>query len=189
MAEYEAQFSRLACYAEHLVNTERMKSKRFLNGLRLQYITQLAPLDIQTYAEMVKKAQLLEDATNFTDRIKGKFVKKEMTSGPSLAKLTNGKKRPFYITEVPNQERKPKAIVPNTPAKSNCKHCDKPGYTADECWRKVGICLRCGSCEHRIPECLLLKENERRPNVRPRKRLTLKRMGTTKSEVKRTLAS
>ncbi|MQM04604.1 hypothetical protein Taro_037405, partial [Colocasia esculenta] len=30
---------------------------------------------------MVKKAQQLEDATDFTDRIKGKFVKKEMTSG------------------------------------------------------------------------------------------------------------
>ncbi|MQL68289.1 hypothetical protein Taro_000573 [Colocasia esculenta] len=87
---------------------------------------------------MVKKSQLLEDATDFTYRIKGKFVKKEMTFGPSPAKPTNGKKRPFNITEGPSQERKPKAIVPNTPAKSNCKHCDKPGHTADECWRKVG---------------------------------------------------
>ncbi|MQM16041.1 hypothetical protein Taro_048994 [Colocasia esculenta] len=85
-----------------------------------------------TYAEMVKKAQLLEDATNFTDRIKGKFVKKEMTSSPSSAKPTNGKKRPFNITEGPSQERKLKAIVPVTPSKSNCKHCDKPGHTEDE---------------------------------------------------------
>ncbi|MQL97380.1 hypothetical protein Taro_030073 [Colocasia esculenta] len=86
VAEYEAQFSRLVRYAEHLVNTERMKAKRFLNGLKPHYITQLAPLDIQTYTEMVKKAQLLEDATDFTDRIKGKFVKKEMTSCQSSAK-------------------------------------------------------------------------------------------------------
>ncbi|MQM19011.1 hypothetical protein Taro_052011 [Colocasia esculenta] len=48
-----------------------MKAKHFLNGLRPAYITQLAPLDIQTYTEMVKKAQLLEDATDLTDRIKG----------------------------------------------------------------------------------------------------------------------
>ncbi|MQL98828.1 hypothetical protein Taro_031542 [Colocasia esculenta] len=89
---------------------------------------------------MVKKAQLLEDATDFTDRIKGKFVKKEMTSGPSSAKLNNGNKRPFNIIEGSNQERKPKVFVPNTPAKSNCKHCDKPGHTADKCWRKVGAC-------------------------------------------------
>ncbi|MQL97288.1 hypothetical protein Taro_029975 [Colocasia esculenta] len=131
---------------------------------------------------MVKKVQLLEDATDCTDRIKGKFMKKEMTSGPSPAKPKNGKKRPFNIMEGPSQERKPKAIVPNTLAKSNYKQCDKPGHTADECWRKVDACLHYGSREHRIPECPLLKENERRPNVRPRKMLTLKRMGMTKSE-------
>ncbi|MQL77278.1 hypothetical protein Taro_009696 [Colocasia esculenta] len=109
MAEYEAQFSRLVRYATHL-----------------------------TYVEMVKKAQLLEDATDFTDRIRGKFLKKEMTSGQSSAKPTNGKKRPFNIMEGPTQERKPKIPVSNNPTKSNCKHCDKPGHTADECWRKAG---------------------------------------------------
>ncbi|MQL96953.1 hypothetical protein Taro_029633 [Colocasia esculenta] len=123
------------------------------------------PLDIQTYSEMVKKAQLLEDATDITDRIKGKFVKKEMTSGQSFAKLNNGKNHPFNITEGSSQERKPKVFVPNTPAKSNCKHCEKSGHTADECWRKVGACLHCGSCKHRIPECPLLKEHERHPNA------------------------
>ncbi|MQL79174.1 hypothetical protein Taro_011623 [Colocasia esculenta] len=87
---------------------------------------------------MVKKAQLLEDSTDFTDYIKGKFVKKELTSGQSSAKLNNGKKRPLNLIEGPSQERKPKAIVPYTPAKNNCKHYDKPGHTADECWRKVG---------------------------------------------------
>ncbi|MQL78162.1 hypothetical protein Taro_010586 [Colocasia esculenta] len=101
---------------------------------------------IRTYAEMVKKAQLLEDAMDFTGRIKGKFVKKEMTSSQSFAKPNNGKKRPFHITEGPSQERKPKAIVPNTQTKSNCKHCDKPGHTADESWRKVGALLYYTRC-------------------------------------------
>ncbi|MQL69695.1 hypothetical protein Taro_002006 [Colocasia esculenta] len=114
---------------------------------------------------MVKKGQLLEDATDFTDRIKGKFVKKELTLGLSSAKPIIGKKRPFSIMEGPSQEKKPKVFIPNTPAKSNCKHCDKPGHTADECWRKVGACLRCGSRKQRIPECLLLKEHERRTNA------------------------
>ncbi|MQM09280.1 hypothetical protein Taro_042148 [Colocasia esculenta] len=123
----------------------------FLNGLKPQCITQLAPLDIQTYVEMVKKAQLLEDAMDFTDRIKGKFVKKELTTGMTFAKPNIGKKRPFSITEGPIQG-KPKVFVPNTPAKSNYKHCDKPGHTADECWRKVGACLRYGSRGHRETE-------------------------------------
>ncbi|MQM01292.1 hypothetical protein Taro_034047 [Colocasia esculenta] len=133
-----------------------MKAKHFLNGLKPHYITQLEPFDILTYAKM-----LLEDATDFTDHIKGKFVKKKVTSGESSAKPTNGKKRPFNITKGSSQERKPKVFVPNTPTKSHCKHCDKPGHTADECWRKAEACLRCGSREHRIPECPMLKENEK----------------------------
>jgi len=46
VAEYEAHFSRLERYVEHLVNKERMKAKRFLNSLKPHHITQLAPLDI-----------------------------------------------------------------------------------------------------------------------------------------------
>ncbi|MQM20103.1 hypothetical protein Taro_053118, partial [Colocasia esculenta] len=34
VAEYEAQFARLAVYAPHLVGTERLKANRFMDGLR-----------------------------------------------------------------------------------------------------------------------------------------------------------
>ncbi|MQL85854.1 hypothetical protein Taro_018368 [Colocasia esculenta] len=70
---------------------------------------------------MVKKAQLLEDATDFTDRIKGRRVKKEPASGSS-SKPTNDKKQSFNITGGPNQERKPK--IPTTPNtdKAKCEH-------------------------------------------------------------------
>ncbi|MQL88474.1 hypothetical protein Taro_021028 [Colocasia esculenta] len=84
---------------------------------------------------MVKKAQLLEGATDLTDRIKGRMVKKEQTSGSS-SKPTNGKKRPLSITDGPSQERKLKVFTPSTPNKPRCKHCDKLGHTAEECWRK-----------------------------------------------------
>ncbi|MQL68384.1 hypothetical protein Taro_000686, partial [Colocasia esculenta] len=137
MAEYEAQFSWLAQYASHIVSTERMKAKRFLNGLKPSYITQLAPLDIQTYAKMVKNAQLLEDVTDLTDRIKGRILKKEQASS-SASRPTNGKKRPLNIADRPSQERKPKIFIHSTPNKPKCKHCDKPGHTAEKCWRKVG---------------------------------------------------
>ncbi|MQL77550.1 hypothetical protein Taro_009969 [Colocasia esculenta] len=114
-----------------------MKAKHFLNGVKPAYITQFAPLDIQTYTKMVKKAQLLEDATDHTNRIKGRMVKKEQTSGSS-SKPTNGKKRSFSITDGPSQEWKPKVFTPSTPNKPRCKHCDKLGHTAEECWRRVG---------------------------------------------------
>ncbi|MQL98320.1 hypothetical protein Taro_031028 [Colocasia esculenta] len=82
---------------------------------------------------MVKKAQLLEDATDLTDRIKGRLVKKEPASGSS-SKPTNDKKRPFNITGGPNQERKLK--IPTTPNtdKTKCEHCeteDEP-YTQED---------------------------------------------------------
>ncbi|MQM00199.1 hypothetical protein Taro_032934 [Colocasia esculenta] len=94
-------------------------------------------IGISAYAEMVKKAQLLEVATDLTDRIKGRLVKKEPASGSS-SKPTNDKKCPFNITGGPNQERKLK--IPTTPNtdKTKCEHCDKPGHTAAECWRKAG---------------------------------------------------
>ena len=94
VAEYEAQFSRLSRYAVHLIGTERMKAKRFLNGLRPQFITQMAPMDIQTYVEMVKKAQLLEDAMETAERIKGKSVKREQVSATGRYQPTIEKKRP-----------------------------------------------------------------------------------------------
>ncbi|MQL70043.1 hypothetical protein Taro_002322 [Colocasia esculenta] len=97
-----------------------MKARRFLNRLKPSYITQLAPLDIQTYAEMVKKAQLLEDATDLTDRIKGRLVKKEPTSGSS-SKPTSDKKQPFNITGGLNQERKPKILMPPNTNKTTCE--------------------------------------------------------------------
>ncbi|MQM09705.1 hypothetical protein Taro_042583 [Colocasia esculenta] len=85
--------------------------------------------------------------------------------GPSQpSKPTNGKKRPLNLTDGPSQERKPKVPTSTTPNnKPRCKHCDKLGHTTKECWRKAGACLHCGSREHRIPECPLLKENEKRP--------------------------
>ncbi|MQL90133.1 hypothetical protein Taro_022721 [Colocasia esculenta] len=95
-------------------------------------IFRLAPFDIQTYPEMVRRAQCLEDATELTERIKGRMFRKEQTFGVS-SMPTNGKKRPLSITDGPIQERKPK--VPTTTAPNNkprCKHCDKLGHTTEE---------------------------------------------------------
>ncbi|MQM10291.1 hypothetical protein Taro_043183 [Colocasia esculenta] len=128
-----------ALFLEHIFCVVSLRVKEDLVGTRVLFPSERRKTSYGwvlhrtgTYAETVKKAQLLEGSTDFTDRIKGKFVKKEMTSGQSSAKPTNGKKRSFNITEGSSQERKLKVFVPNTPAKSNCKHCDKPGHTADE---------------------------------------------------------
>ncbi|MQM11833.1 hypothetical protein Taro_044743 [Colocasia esculenta] len=53
VVEYEAQFMRLAVYAQHLVGTERLKANRYMDGLRPMFIDKLKPHNIQTYTEMV----------------------------------------------------------------------------------------------------------------------------------------
>ncbi|MQL79111.1 hypothetical protein Taro_011550 [Colocasia esculenta] len=110
---------------------EAFNSKYFFEHVQEKKATEFAALKQRSPSVMVKKAQLLEDATDFTDRIKGKFMKKELTTGLSSAKPTNGKKRPFSITEGPSQERKRKVFIPNTPAKSNCE-AEENEYTHED---------------------------------------------------------
>ncbi|MQM14188.1 hypothetical protein Taro_047118 [Colocasia esculenta] len=90
---------------------------------------------------MVKKAQLLEDVTDFTYHINGRIVMKEQASSSS-SRPTNSKKQLFNIIEGPSHEGKPKIATPFTPNKTNCKHCDKPSHNADKYWRKVSACLQ-----------------------------------------------
>ncbi|MQM16575.1 hypothetical protein Taro_049532, partial [Colocasia esculenta] len=40
----------------------------------------------------------------------------------------------------------------------NCKFCDKPGHRVEECWKKLGACLRCGGRDHHIPDCPMMKD-------------------------------
>ncbi|MQM06270.1 hypothetical protein Taro_039092 [Colocasia esculenta] len=86
-----------------------MKAKRCLNGLRPQFITQLAPMDIQTYADMVKKTQLLEDAMETAKRMTGKSVKREQVSSTGRYQPTIGKKRPSGGVNEP-ADKKPKEL-------------------------------------------------------------------------------
>ena len=34
-----------------------------------------------------------------------------------------------------------------------CDHCKRSNHTRNECWRLLGLCLVCGSNEHRIGAC------------------------------------
>ncbi|MQL94246.1 hypothetical protein Taro_026901 [Colocasia esculenta] len=98
MFEYEAQFARLSKYASHLIAIEKLKVKRFMNGLRPNFITQLMPHLVTTYSKMVKRAFALEAANEIVERIKGKFGgsssttdhkrKLEMENAPNIPQST-----------------------------------------------------------------------------------------------------
>ncbi|MQL69216.1 hypothetical protein Taro_001514 [Colocasia esculenta] len=165
MAEYEAQFARLAMYAPHLVGTERLKANRFMDGLRPMFIEKLGPHNIQTYTEMVQRAQLVEDTMAKVEGIKGKDISKLTSIKRGSVDTTgtfhnnnnhyNNNKRPITGKGY-GMDKKIK--VEETTTVEHCKFCDKPGHQADRCWKKAEACLRCGSQEHRIPNCPMLKD-------------------------------
>nr|XP_027082231.1 uncharacterized protein LOC113704537 [Coffea arabica]XP_027082232.1 uncharacterized protein LOC113704540 [Coffea arabica] len=49
-----------------------------------------------------------------------------------------------------------------------CGHCGKSNHTEDNCWRKEGKCLRCGSADHQLATCPVLKQDGKRSQQPPR---------------------
>ncbi|MQL95725.1 hypothetical protein Taro_028391 [Colocasia esculenta] len=164
MAEYEAQFTRLAVYAPHLVGTERLKANRFMDGLRPMFIERLGPHNIQTYTEMVQRAQLVEDTMAKVEGMRGKdnskpvFIKK---GAPNIAPtfrnniVNNNNKQPNAGRDIAGDKR---VKMEGRQLSENCKFCDKPGHQAEECWKKLRACLRCGGRDHRILDCPMMKD-------------------------------
>ncbi|MQL92330.1 hypothetical protein Taro_024955, partial [Colocasia esculenta] len=164
VSEYEAQVARLAVYAPHLVGTERLKANRFMDGLRPMFIERLGPHNIQTHTEMVQRAQLVEDTMAKVEGMRGKdnskpvFIKKGAPNiAPTFRKfnVNNNNKRPNVGRDVIGDKR---VKVEGRHLVENCKFCDKRGHRAEECWKKLGACLRCGGRDHRIPDCPMMKD-------------------------------
>ncbi|MQL70345.1 hypothetical protein Taro_002651 [Colocasia esculenta] len=167
VAEYDTQFACLAVYAPHLVGTERLKANRFMDGLRPMFIEKLGPHNIQTYTEMVQRAQLVEDTMAKVEGIKGKDISKPTSIKRGSVDTTgtfhnnnnnnhyNNNKRP---TTGKGYGMEKKIKVEETMMAEYCNFCNKPGHQADKCWKKSEACLRCGSHEHRIPNCPMLKD-------------------------------
>ncbi|MQL70145.1 hypothetical protein Taro_002440 [Colocasia esculenta] len=113
VSEYGAQFARLVVYALDLVGTKRLKANRFMDGLRPMFIERIGPNNIQTYTEMVQRAQLVEDTMAKVEGMRGKdnskpvFVKK---GAPNIAPTfrnnnVNNNKRPNVGRDVTGEKR------------------------------------------------------------------------------------
>ncbi|MQM01088.1 hypothetical protein Taro_033839 [Colocasia esculenta] len=166
VAEYEAQFTRLAVYAPHLVGTERLKANRFMDGLRPMFIERLGPHNIQTYTEMVQRAQLVEDTMAKVECMRGKDISKPTfikrgavdTIGTFPNNNTNNYNNNKRPTTGKDYGMEKKIKVEETKMVEYCNFCNKLGHRAEECWKKAGACLRCGSRDHRLSNCPMLKD-------------------------------
>ncbi|MQL69877.1 hypothetical protein Taro_002180 [Colocasia esculenta] len=124
---------------------------------------------------MVQRAQLVEDTMAKVEGMRGKdnsksvFVKK---GAPNIAptfrnnNVNNNNKRPNTRRDVAGDKR---VKVEGRQLAENCKFCDKPGHRAEECWKKLGACLKCGGCDHCIPDCPMLKDQPGRAQNVPRR--------------------
>ncbi|MQL75086.1 hypothetical protein Taro_007436 [Colocasia esculenta] len=115
---------------------------------------------------MVQRAQLVEDTIAKVDGIRGKdnskpvFVKKGAPNTVPTFRSNNNNfnsnnKRPIAGKDAVGDKR---VKVEGRQLSENCKFCDKPGHRAEECWKKIGACLRCGGRDHHIPDCPMLKD-------------------------------
>ncbi|MQL68633.1 hypothetical protein Taro_000933 [Colocasia esculenta] len=123
---------------------------------------------------MVQRAQLVEDTMAKVEGMRGKdnskpvFVKK---GAPNIAltfrnnNINNNNKRPNTGRDVARDKR---VKVEGRKLAENCKFCDKLGHRAEECWKKLGACLKCGGRDHRIPDCPMLKDQPGRAQNVPR---------------------
>lgn len=62
---------------------------------------------------------------------------------------------------------------PGGQALASCRTCGysgKPNHIADECWRKMQKCLRCGRTKHRISSCPFMDRGETLQTDRPNPR-------------------
>ncbi|XP_027182086.1 uncharacterized protein LOC113780486 [Coffea eugenioides] len=57
-----------------------------------------------------------------------------------------GRSGPVQARGVPSSSL---AVTPQV----NCGYCSKPNHSENDCWRKLGKCLFCGSVEHQLASC------------------------------------
>ncbi|XP_071921801.1 uncharacterized protein [Coffea arabica] len=184
VSEYETQFTKLSKFAPELIVTEQRKVRKFVQGFNVEIQETLAATQINTFTEVLEKAQRIEIARaqvrNFHAKQKGalggsqKPAQSDRNISPPKAGRGAGGGRFTGISRggTPRggqggreQGRGgPQGGQTSTP-RVTCGYCGKSNHTEDNCWRKARKCLRCGSTEHQIANCPLIKVGGTRSKV------------------------
>ena len=135
LPEYERKFESLMRFAPHLVDTEERKARRFERGLRSDIRKAVEVLDLRTYAEVVRRAQIV-----------AKYdvpVSQETERGQGLAqKRTWGRGNQGVGQSQNGENKKPRVDETNKGTSQLCPTCGKKH--AGLCHRNTGACFRCG---------------------------------------------
>ncbi|XP_028103244.1 uncharacterized protein LOC114302419 [Camellia sinensis] len=60
VAEYEARFTKLACFAPHMVDMDYKKARKFERGLRDSILEKINVLKVQKYVDVLDRAVIVE---------------------------------------------------------------------------------------------------------------------------------
>nr|XP_027067797.1 uncharacterized protein LOC113693461 [Coffea arabica] len=143
----------------------------------------LAATQIFTFTEALEKAQRVESARlqvrdfhnrkrNFSSSASGQASKSAQPSkmGREIGGIrTTGASREALSSEGrsgPAQARGAPSIGSAVTPQVSCGYCGKSNHSENDCWRKLGKCLFCGSAEHQVANCPKLPKiggNPQRP--------------------------
>ncbi|XP_056172378.1 uncharacterized protein LOC130139447 [Syzygium oleosum] len=118
--QYEAEFARLSKFAPRMVERPEDKARRFREGLKADFRTQLIPANLRTYEDIYDRARALE----------GDQVDRAAVSG---SRFTQNRDNHHFLKRPMIENRR---FVP--PARRNI---GKPNPQPN----RVGACFRCGS--------------------------------------------
>ncbi|KAL8135843.1 hypothetical protein AgCh_010446 [Apium graveolens] len=126
VAEYEVKFLELARFVPEHVNMKARKAKRFQQGLNRWIRSQVALLEIRTYAALVQKTMIVEgerEATKKESEGKRKFEESDQEQGSSKFGGKFGK-------NVGNQNQKFQMFKPGNGNQKN--HFQKTGQSVKD---------------------------------------------------------
>lgn len=168
VAEYEKEFTELSRFVPHFVDTDKKKARRFQHGLKSWIQTKVAAFELDVYAKVVNKAEIIEAGSNFNPREdEGKKRKAESWGGNQTkgsyqnqnnkrSGFQHGRSVGFNRTEgagsvQEGQQRSVSQFSQSQPQLSECEVCGKKH--AGVCMRTSMRCFNCGQEGHQVKNC------------------------------------
>ncbi|XP_027171662.1 uncharacterized protein LOC113771260 [Coffea eugenioides] len=170
VADYDGRFTKFSRYAPELVTNEWRRIRRIVQGLNVEIHEGLATAQISTFTEPLEKAQRVESARL---QVRDFHTKKWSTPNYSSGQASKSAPPPkmgrgtgeIRTAGAPREAlssggRNGQGQARGTPSggqgvtsQVSCGYCGKSNHAENDCWRKLGKCLYCGSIEHQISKC------------------------------------